>query len=83
NLKNLAINLNLKINFVGHQNDIGSLYEKAKILALPSMSEGFGNVLIEALFYECGEIKIGYFDQTRRGIDDDKSLIELFCPNGG
>ncbi|OCR95997.1 ABC transporter ATP-binding protein [Campylobacter fetus subsp. testudinum] len=32
---------------------------------------------------ERGEIKIGYFDQTRRGIDDDKSLIELFCPNGG
>lgn len=30
-----------------------------------------------------GEIKIGYFDQTRREIDDDKSLIELFCPNGG
>ncbi|CAM2760739.1 ABC transporter ATP-binding protein uup [Campylobacter hyointestinalis] len=30
-----------------------------------------------------GDIKIGYFDQTRRGIDDDKSLIELFCPNGG
>ncbi len=30
-----------------------------------------------------GEIKIGYFDQARRGISDDKSLIELFCPNGG
>ncbi|ABK83035.1 glycosyltransferase [Campylobacter fetus] len=55
-LKNLAINLNLKINFVGHQKDIGSLYERAKILALPSMNEGFGNVLIEALFYECARV---------------------------
>ncbi|MBR2222417.1 MAG: ABC-F family ATP-binding cassette domain-containing protein [Campylobacter sp.] len=30
-----------------------------------------------------GEIKIGYFDQNRKSISDDKSLIELFCPNGG
>lgn len=30
-----------------------------------------------------GEIKIGYFDQSRKSISDDKSLIELFCPNGG
>ncbi|MBR2917596.1 MAG: ABC-F family ATP-binding cassette domain-containing protein, partial [Campylobacter sp.] len=29
------------------------------------------------------EIKIGYFDQSRKSISDDKSLIELFCPNGG
>lgn len=30
-----------------------------------------------------GDIKIGYFDQNRKNISDDKSLIELFCPNGG
>lgn len=30
-----------------------------------------------------GEINIGYFDQSRKSISDDKSLIELFCPNGG
>ncbi|MBO7155538.1 MAG: ABC-F family ATP-binding cassette domain-containing protein [Campylobacter sp.] len=30
-----------------------------------------------------GEIRIGYFDQSRKSISDDKSLIELFCPNGG
>ena len=30
-----------------------------------------------------GDIKIGYFDQSRTGISDDKSLIEIFCPNGG
>ncbi|WP_086268727.1 ribosomal protection-like ABC-F family protein [Campylobacter sp. P0103] len=30
-----------------------------------------------------GDIKIGYFDQSRKSISDDKSLIELFCPNGG
>ena len=30
-----------------------------------------------------GDIKIGYFDQKRENIDDEKSLIENFCPNGG
>ncbi|AVX43836.1 ribosomal protection-like ABC-F family protein [Campylobacter concisus] len=30
-----------------------------------------------------GEASIGYFDQARNVLDDDKSLIETFCPNGG
>jgi len=30
-----------------------------------------------------GEVSIGYFDQARNVLDDDKSLIEAFCPNGG
>jgi ATP-binding cassette subfamily F protein uup len=30
-----------------------------------------------------GDIKIGYFDQNRRMLNDDKNLIETFCPMGG
>jgi len=30
-----------------------------------------------------GEFKIGYFDQERSMLDDDKNLLETFCPNGG
>lgn len=30
-----------------------------------------------------GEFKIGYFDQHREMLDDDKNLIETFCPYGG
>ena len=30
-----------------------------------------------------GEVRVGYFDQSRSALDDDKSLIETFCPNGG
>ena len=30
-----------------------------------------------------GDVKIGYFDQNRTNIDENKSLIENFCPNGG
>ncbi|EAK0805666.1 ABC-F family ATP-binding cassette domain-containing protein [Campylobacter coli] len=30
-----------------------------------------------------GEIKIGYFDQARSLVNSDKTLLEIFCPNGG
>jgi ATP-binding cassette subfamily F protein uup len=30
-----------------------------------------------------GDIKIGYFDQNRKMLDDNKNLIETFCPMGG
>ncbi len=30
-----------------------------------------------------GDIKIAYFDQAKELINSDKSLIEIFCPNGG
>lgn len=30
-----------------------------------------------------GDVRIGYFDQNRTELSDDKSLIEVFCPNGG
>jgi len=30
-----------------------------------------------------GEFSVGYFDQHREMLDDDKNLIETFCPNGG
>ncbi len=30
-----------------------------------------------------GEFSVGYFDQQRVMLDDDKNIIETFCPNGG
>ncbi|MCE3036344.1 ABC-F family ATP-binding cassette domain-containing protein [Helicobacter sp. faydin-H20] len=30
-----------------------------------------------------GEISIGYFDQQKTFLDDNKTLLETFCPNGG
>ncbi len=30
-----------------------------------------------------GELKIGYFDQHREMLDDEKNLIETFCSHGG
>lgn len=42
-----------------------------------------GELELESGEIKRGDINIGYFDQTRRNIDEDKSLIENFCPNGG
>ncbi|MDR1007795.1 MAG: ABC-F family ATP-binding cassette domain-containing protein [Campylobacteraceae bacterium] len=30
-----------------------------------------------------GEFEIGYFDQQRQMLNDDKNILEIFCPNGG
>ena len=30
-----------------------------------------------------GELKVGYFDQHREMLDDNRNLIETFCPDGG
>ncbi len=32
---------------------------------------------------ERGEFKIGYFDQHREMLNDEKNIIDIFCPNGG
>lgn len=50
------------------------------------------STLIKALMGDiipiCGKIKqgeftIGYFDQSRTHLDDNKNIMETFCPNGG
>ena len=33
--------------------------------------------------FKKGDFKIGYFDQQREMLDDDKTIMEIFCPNGG
>lgn len=30
-----------------------------------------------------GEVRIGYFDQHRAMLDENKDILETFCPNGG
>ncbi|OCL86465.1 ribosomal protection-like ABC-F family protein [Arcobacter porcinus] len=33
--------------------------------------------------FKKGDFEIGYFDQQREMLDDDKTILEIFCPNGG
>lgn len=42
-----------------------------------------GDILPDSGVIKKGDFLIGYFDQQRAMLDDEKSLIETFCPNGG
>ena len=42
-----------------------------------------GEITPQSGLIKRGRLKIGYFAQTRKELDDSKSLIETFCPNGG
>ena len=33
--------------------------------------------------FKKGDFEIGYFDQQRESLDDNRNLLETFCPNGG
>ena len=54
----LALNDELEIGaeFIGHAKNTKELYAKASILALPSKSECFGNVLAECISFYCARI---------------------------
>ncbi|RXI24890.1 ribosomal protection-like ABC-F family protein [Aliarcobacter trophiarum] len=38
---------------------------------------------IDSGSFKKGDFQIGYFDQQREMLDDDKTIMEIFCPNGG
>ncbi len=42
-----------------------------------------GILKVDSGIFKKGDFKIGYFDQQREIIDEDKTIIETFCPNGG
>lgn len=42
-----------------------------------------GQITPDSGFIKKGEFDIGYFDQQRNMLNDEKNLIETFCPNGG
>ena len=38
---------------------------------------------IDSGSFKKGDFDIGYFDQQRESLDDNRNLMETFCPNGG
>ncbi len=42
-----------------------------------------GEIAVDKGIIKMGDFKIGYFDQHRKMLDDSKSIVEVFCPNGG
>ncbi|WP_169754816.1 glycosyltransferase [Campylobacter curvus] len=72
NLKNLARELGLDVEFLGHIKDVAPLYAKAKIFVLSSRSEGLSNVLIEAGASRCARISsdtVGGRELITNGVD--------------
>lgn len=77
--KNLIENFNTRIlqkDRIGIVGKNGSGKSTFLHLLLGSLTPDSGTI-------KTGDIKIGYFDQNRKMLDDEKSLIETFCPNGG
>lgn len=46
----------LNVEFIGHQKELEKFYKVAKILVLPSKSEGFSNVLVESMFFSVARL---------------------------
>lgn len=74
-LKQKAKDLGLNVEFLGHCEDTSKLYESAKILALPSLSESFGNVLIECLPYSCARIATKTHGACELIIDEQDGIL--------
>ena len=60
-----------RIEFLGFQKDMESLYKKSEIFVLSSRYEGFGLVLIEAMSQGCAPIACDYKGRQREIIQDD------------
>jgi len=42
-----------------------------------------GETSVDDGIFKKGDFKTGYFDQERKMLDDEKDILETFCPNGG
>ena len=42
-----------------------------------------GEMSVDDGIFKRGDFKIGYFDQQREMLDNEKDILETFCPNGG
>ena len=73
------------------KNFSNTILQKDKIAIVGKNGAGKSTLLkllmgdLELTFGEIkkGEFEIGYFDQHREMLNDDKNLIETFCPQGG
>lgn len=72
NLKQCALNLGIKVSFLGKVQNIKAVYERAKILCLCSFVEGLPTVLIESLFFKIARISTDYENSAHDLIHDAK-----------
>jgi ATP-binding cassette subfamily F protein uup len=85
-------NLSLKLGDKELLHDFSTRILQKDVIAIVGPNGSGKSTLLKALLgrieptagkIKRGEFKVGYFDQHREMLDDDKNLIETFCPNGG
>jgi GalNAc-alpha-(1->4)-GalNAc-alpha-(1->3)-diNAcBac-PP-undecaprenol alpha-1,4-N-acetyl-D-galactosaminyltransferase len=81
NLEQLTHSLGLsdKVSFVGNQKDVNVYYQRAKIFAFPSLTEGFPNVLLEAMSSNLACISFNCISGPSEIINDGENgfLVEV------
>lgn len=70
--------LDKQVEFIGYQNDMLPIYQRASIFVMSSRYEGFGMVLIEAMSQGCAPIACDYKGRQREIITSDQE--GLLCP---
>ncbi len=85
-------NLSLKLGDKELLKDFSTRILQKDVIAIVGPNGSGKSTLLKALLgriqpssgvIKKGEFSVGYFDQHREMLDDDKNLIETFCPNGG
>lgn len=86
-IKNLVLRQGDKLLIDGFE---GRILQRDKLAIVGKNGSGkstFLKALLSQVPFEgrikVGEFKIGYFDQGRNMLDDEKNLLETFCPMGG
>jgi len=86
-IKNLVLKQGDKLLIEGFE---GRILQRDKIAIVGKNGNGkssFLKALLGQIPFEgrikVGDFKVGYFDQGRNMLDDEKNLLETFCPNGG
>lgn len=85
--QNLADKKGVLVEFAGAVKDVEKFYQKAKIVALTSLSEGLSNILIEGIFFDCARISVDCvcgpneliedgFDGFLCGVDDKEGFAK-------
>jgi glycosyltransferase involved in cell wall biosynthesis len=61
-----------RVSFLGYQGDLRLYFKRASILAFPSLREGWGLVLVEALAYGCVPVCFDSFSSLHDIVENER-----------
>ena len=80
-LQELAVNASVDVRFLGHRPDVANLLAASDVFCLPSLREGFGGVLIEAMAMGC-PVVASDIPTTREVLGRGASSVGVLTPSG-